>query len=196
MTHDSALPTFRFARGTSIAQAQPKQNPAVTLDSPALDVMTDLTLVKAATTNPTTTLAQAEQMMIYQGVRLLFVVSDMPSVEGLVTATDLRGDKPMRIVHQRGLRHDDLRVADVMTELSALDAIDFAHMGSATVRNVIATLKKFGRQHLLVAQSASAQSPQRIRGVISKAQVERQLGTPIDLTEIASSFAEIGQALT
>jgi len=196
MTHDSALPTFRCALGTSIAQAQPKQNAAVTLDSPALEVMTDLTMVKAATTSPTTTLAQAEQMMIYQGVRLLFVVSDMPSVEGLVTSTDLRGDKPLRMVHERKLRYDELRVADVMTELSALDAIDHQHLSTATVSNVIATLKKFGRQHLLVVQGATAQSPQRIRGVISKAQVERQLGTPINLTEIASSFAEIGQALS
>ena len=36
--------------------------------------------------------------MIYQGVRMLFVVTEMPSIEGLVTATDLHGDKAMRVV--------------------------------------------------------------------------------------------------
>jgi hypothetical protein len=31
--------------------------------------------------------------------------------------------------------------------------------------------------------------------VISRAQIERQLGAPIDLTQIASSFSEIERAL-
>ena len=90
MPRDAALPTFRLESGISIAQAQPWSSASVTLQSPALAVMTDLTQVKAATTQPGTSLRQAEQMMIYQGVRMLFVVSDMPSLEGLITTTDLR----------------------------------------------------------------------------------------------------------
>ncbi len=195
MNTDTALPTFRLEPGLSIAQAQPQASTAVRLDSPALQVMTDLTLVKAATTHPSTSLPQAEQMMIYQGVRMLFVVSDMPSLEGLITSTDLTGDRAMRIVSERSVRHDELIVADVMTPLSMLDAIAFERMGSATVGNVIATLKRFGRNHLLVVQGATAQTPARVRGVISRAQIERQLGAPIDLTQIASSFSEIERAL-
>jgi len=195
MNTDTALPTFRLEPGISIAQAQPLASTAVRLDSPALQVMTDLTLVRAATTHPSTSLPQAEQMMIYQGVRMLFVVSDMPSLEGLITSTDLTGDRAMRIVSERSVRHDELIVADVMTPLSMLDAIGFERMGTATVGNVIATLKRFGRNHLLVVQGATAQTPARVRGVISRAQIERQLGAPIDLTQIASSFSEIERAL-
>lgn len=194
MMSGSALPTFRFQSGARIAQAQPMASPDVTLDSPALDVMTDLTRVKAATTDPAATLRQAELRMIHQGVRLLFVVSDMPSVEGLVTATDLRGETPMRIVHQRSAHYDDLTVADVMTPLSMLYAVDFADLRSASVSNVVATLQKFGRQHLLVVQHGEAGAPTSMRGVFSKTQVERQLGKPIEMVEIAMSFAEIGQA--
>jgi signal-transduction protein with cAMP-binding, CBS, and nucleotidyltransferase domain len=141
MNRDTALPTFRLEPGMSIAQAQTTQTAPVTIDSPALEVMTDLTQVKAATIHPATTLRQAEQAMIYQGVRMLFVVTDMPSVEGLIATTDLRGDKQMRIVHERNLRYDELCVADVMTELSMLDAIDYERMKGATVGNLIATLK-------------------------------------------------------
>jgi len=195
MTNDSPLSTFRVAQGTSVAQPDARHASAVTLDSPALDVMTDLTQVKAASTTPTTSLRQAEQVMIHQGVRLLFVVNDMPAVEGLITANDLRGDRAMRIVHQRNLHYDELTVGDVMTSLPMLDAINFDQMRSATVGNVIATLKVFGRHHLLVVQSATAQTPLRIRGLISQTQIERQLGKLIDMSEIASSFAEIGQAL-
>src|SRR6187200_3552802 len=195
MNPDAALPTFRLDRGTTLAQAQPADNAAVTLESPALAVMTDLTKVKAATTHPRTTLRQAEQAMIYHGVRMLFVVTEMPLIEGLITATDLGGDKQMRVVHERHLHYDELSVADVMTELGALDAIDFAVVRAAAVGNAVATLQRLGRNHLLVVEAATAQTPRRVRGVISRSQVERQLGRPIDITPIANSFSEIERAL-
>jgi CBS-domain-containing membrane protein len=195
MNRNAALPTFRVEPGTSIAQAQPWLVAPVTLESPALDVMTDLTRVKAATTHPATTLLQAEQMMIYQGVRMLFVVTDMPAIEGLITTTDLHGDRQMRIVHERNLRYDEVCVADVMTALAGLDAVDYSRMQAATVGDTIATLKRFGRNHLLVVEAATGQTPQRVRGVISRSQIERQLGSAIELTPIASSFSEIERAL-
>ena len=191
----AALPTFRLDRGTTLAQAQPTDNAPVTLASPALAVMTDLTQVKAATTHPRTTLRQAEQAMIYQGVRMLFVVTEMPLVEGLITATDLGGDKQMRVVHERHLHYDELCVADVMTELGSLDAIEYSRVQVAAVGNAVATFQRLGRNHLLVVEAASAQAPARVRGVISRSQVERQLGRAIEITPIASSFSEIERAL-
>jgi len=128
MHRDAVLPTFRLEAGTAIAQAHPGNSAPATVDSPALDVMTDLTKVKAATTSPATSLRQAEQMMIYQGVRMLFVVTDMPSLEGLITTTDVHGEKQMRLVHERNVRYDELCVADVMTGESMLDAIDHEQM--------------------------------------------------------------------
>jgi signal-transduction protein with cAMP-binding, CBS, and nucleotidyltransferase domain len=195
MNADDPLATFRLEPGTALAQAQLGHTSPVTLASPALDVMTDLTQVKAATIGPTTSLQQAEQMMIYLGVRMLFVVTDMPSVEGLVTSTDLRGERQMRLVHERGVHYDELTVADVMTGLAMLDAIDHERMRVATVGNVIATLKRFGRNHLLVVQATTSHTPRRVRGVISRAQIERQLGAVIDVTPIANSFSEIERAL-
>ena len=195
MHANAAIPTFRLPPGISLAQASPWHTSEVTLESPALDVMTDLTQVKAATIRPDATLEQAEQTMIYQGVRMLFVVSDMPELEGLITSTDLRGERQMRLVHARQLRFDEMRVADVMTELGWLDAIEFGHMRSATVGNMIATLKRVGRNHLLVVQVPTSSTPLRVRGVISRTQVERQLGALIDIAEIASSFSEVERAL-
>ena len=115
MTQYHALQTFRLAAGTGVAQTQPLVSGPVTLDSPALQVMTDLTQVKAATTHPTTLLRLAEQAMIYLGVRVFFVVTEMPAIEGLITHTDLHGDKAMRVVSARNAQYNDLCVADVMT---------------------------------------------------------------------------------
>ena len=195
MSPNTILPTFHIEADTPIAQIRPLAAPPVTLDSPALAVITDLTLVKAATIPPGASLAQAEQTMIHQGVRMLFVVNELPAIRGLITTTDLRGDRAVRIVHERGLHHDELCVADVMTEVSTLDAVDFDMLGRATVANLVATLKGFGRQHLLVVQGATGDSPRRVRGVISRTQIERQLGHALVFSEIASSFAEIERVL-
>lgn len=192
----TSLPTFRFPRGTSIAQAQPPQHGAVTMESAALDVMTDLTMVRAATVTPDTVLTQAELSMIHQGVRLLFVVSSMPSVDGIITASDLHGERPMRQVHQRGLKYEELTVNDVMTPLSVIDAVDYGALKHASVAEVVDTLLHSSQPHLLVIEHASATAPVRIRGIISKTQVERQLGTQLLSSDMANSFSEIGQALT
>lgn len=191
----SPLPTQRLPAGTVIAQARDWQTSPVTLDSPALEVMTDLTTVKAATVNPSMTLRQAEQTMIYLGVRTLFVVSEMPAIEGLVTSTDLHGNQQMRLVQQRNLRYEELCVADVMAALSELDAIDYEDMKAATVGNVVATLRRHGRNHLLVSEVAAGEQRHRLRGVISRTQIERQLGLPVPVTEVANTFADVVQML-
>lgn len=195
MNPDAVLPTRHLSPGTSIAQTRPSASEPLTLASPALDAMTDLTLVKTATTTPTATLVQAEQKMIYLGVKLLFVVEDMPRILGLVTANDLLGDKPLRLVEARRNRRDELSVADVMTPLAELDAIDYDAMRTASVNNLVATLKRFGRNHLLVIDSGGQGRPERVRGIVSRTQIERQLGHALDVTEVATNFAELGKML-
>ncbi len=191
----TSLPTFRFADGTCIAQAQPRQLRPVTPQSPALWVMTDLTEVRAATIGAELTLGQAEQAMIQQGVRMLFVVSTMPCVDGIVTLSMLHGDKPITLVQQRRVRRCDLRVSDVMSKLSDLDMLDLAALSRASVGDVTAVLQRFGMPHLLVVEPATPQGPARIRGVVSHTQVERQLDTPLPALPIAKTFAEIELAL-
>ena len=192
MHPDAALSTFRLAEGTAIAPASPWYAAPVTLDSPALDVMTDLTKVKAATISPDRTLGKAEQAMIHQGVRMLFVVDEMPLLQGLITSTDLRGERQMSVGQARQLRFDEMRVADVMTALTLLDAIPYERLGHASVGNLVATLRDVGRNHLLVVERGS---PPRIRGVVSRSQIERQLGRPIEVSEVPTNFAEVVQAL-
>jgi CBS domain containing-hemolysin-like protein len=170
------LNTFRFPENTCIPQAQPKTAQGVTAASPGIDVMTDLAVVRAATISPDTAMDKAEQAMIQQGVRSLFVVSEYPCVDGLVTATDLLGEKPVRLMTQRKVHRNDLSVTDVMTKLSELDALDYDELKAATVADVVDTFKRVQHSHLLVVQGATTQGPARIRGVISVTQLERQLG--------------------
>jgi hypothetical protein len=79
--------------------------------------------------------------------------------------------------------------------LSALEAVDFDELRHAFVGNVVATLKKHGRNHLLVAQQPGPGLPALVRGVFSRSQVERQLGRRLDVVEVANSFADLGVML-
>jgi CBS domain-containing protein len=167
----------------------------VTMSSPARSVMTDLTHERAATVSPDMSLKQARQVMIHQGVRLLFVVSEMPDVDGLITSTDLEGERPMQVINQRGVHYDDLRVLDVMSPLTSLDAVDLEDLAHADVAKVVATLKRLGRRHMLVVQRAGSHHGPQVRGVISHSQIERQLGQSIELVEVAANFAELSVSL-
>ena len=85
-----------------------------------------------------------------------------------------------------------------MAELGGQPRLTFDHeqIKGVKVSDVIATLKKHGRNHLLVVDGGPGPAAPRVTGVISRAQIERQLGSVIDMVEIAESFAEIGQALS
>jgi CBS-domain-containing membrane protein len=194
MSHP-ALSTYRFAEGTCIAQATPPEAARVSLDSPATAVMTDLVNVRAACIGPQASLDAAEQRMRESGVRMLFVISDMPCVDGIVTLSDLQGSKPIRLIQAQGLTRTELTVKHVMQALSDIDAVDFEALGRATVGSVVAALQHYGHAYLLAVEAATRGAPPRIRGIFSAAQVERQLGVPLNSVEVAATFAEIATAL-
>ena len=163
----------------------------VTLDDPAFSVMTDLREVSAACTSPDETLGQAHAQMIRRGVRLLFVLDPHKGVAGVITATDLLGEKPMRFMQSHGVSHAEIQVGDIMTPAGMLDALPLMDVAQMRVGHIVATMKAVGRQHLMVAEDGG----QRIRGIFSASQVARQLGIEVQTIEVAKTFADIEAAL-
>lgn len=163
----------------------------LTLDHPALDVMTDLHQVAAAGIGPDESVDEANHTMIRRGVRLLFVLDAEGVVAGVVTATDILGEKPMRFAQERGVAHAEIRVRDIMTPAERLEAIAMANLSSMRVGHVVATMKAVHRQHLLVSE----ENGRRIRGLFSASQIARRLGVEVQTTEVAQTFADIEAAL-
>ena len=158
--------------------------------SPAVDVMTDLTRVSAATVRRLATVEEANRKMIARGVRSLFVV-DERRLLGILTATDVLGEKPIQIGHELGIRHDEVLVRDVMTPAEQLEVIDFGHVLEATVGDVVATLRRARRQHALVSDLQEASTRQRVRGIFSLSQIARQLGIADVGPDLNRTFAQI-----
>ena len=165
----------------------------VELDNPALDVMTDFRRLTAFIATPGDTIKQAEERMIRRKVRLLFVMDSQDRVAGLVTSTDIHGEKPLQIVQNRGIRRDEVLVADIMTPVERLEAVDYDDIAHARVGHVLETLKARGRQHALVIEHTEGR--QMVRGLLSLSQLCKQLGVSVETTEVANTFTEIEQHL-
>ncbi|MBL8503316.1 MAG: CBS domain-containing protein [Rhodocyclaceae bacterium] len=189
-----ALPQARLEQCASYFQVEAPPLRSVLLDSPALEVMTDLKRVQAVTIGPDATLAAVSRAMLRNTVRSLLVADEKRCILGIITSTDLLGEKPMHIVGERGVRYEEVLARDIMTPRERLEAITFRAVQNAEVGHVVATLKETGRQHALVIDEDDF-GRQMIRGIFSVSRISRQLGTLINATQIATTFAEIEAAI-
>lgn len=189
-----ALPEARLEPCASYFQAGQSPLRQVTLESSALEVMTDLKRVQAVTIGPDATLAAVSMVMVRNNVRSLLVADENRCILGVITTTDTLGEKPMQVVRERAVCHGEIRVADIMTPREGLEVIDMKDVLAAAVGHVVATLKRSGRQHALVAED-DASGRQMVRGIFSASQISRQLGEAFTTVGIASTFAEIEAAI-
>jgi CBS-domain-containing membrane protein len=169
---------------------QPNTDKPVKADSPAIEVMTDLQQVSAATTTADASLAQATQVMVSRGVRLLLVVDNLGDIQGLITARDTMGERPIKFIQENRVKHGDLLVRDCMTPLKNIEVLALSDVLRAEVGHIVATLKGVGRQHAMVVETNAA-GDELIRGIFSITQIGRQLGMPLQAFEVAKTFAEI-----
>jgi CBS domain-containing protein len=166
----------------------------VRLDSPALHVMTDLRKVGAVTIDGDASIDTANRTMIEQRVRALFVVGEARQVLGIITATDVLGERPIQFAQARGIRHHDVVVRDIMTPAERLEVLNLRDVEGARVGDMIATLKVAGRQHALAVETIADKTAVRkaVCGIFSLTQLARQLGIPQhQMHDIARTFAEI-----
>ena len=178
-------------RGSAIVR--PSEIPGrVRMDSPAIEVMTDFKVVWAVTTSPDVSVDVALEAMKREGVRLLLVTGDDETVIGIVTATDILGDKPIRVARESGVARASLTVAHIMTPQSAIEVLNLVSIRNAQVGHVVATLHALERQHALVVEVDQKTRRQRVRGLFSTSQVSKQLGRDVsEVMSAAHSLAEI-----
>jgi CBS domain-containing protein len=201
-----ALPIHELGANAGFRRPTQPQPARVTLESPAIEVMTDLLRTSPATIRPQAPVEGANQFMIARGVRLLLVVDESETVLGVVTATDVLGEKSMRVATDRGIRRGELTVGDIMTPARDVEVLALEDIEGARVGHVLETLRKGGRQHALVvdfeviAPKSLLEAPIRrtmVRGIFSISQLARQLGLSLQSAgEVARTFSEIEAALS
>ncbi len=177
-----ATPVYHFLQGL------PER---VTMNDPAIDVMTDLKRVKAVTIAPTVSIELARQTMIGAGVRLLLVTDTDAHILGVISARDIMGAKPVRFSSEQRVGRDEIHVEDIMTPVGALEALDLEDVYRARVGDVVTTLREAGRQHTLVLDQDANTGKPVLRGLFSATQIGAQLGVEITANGRMQSFAEL-----
>jgi len=179
----------------ALGYQQPTTFVSVTASSPAISVMTDLRQVTAATIDTESTLSDATRTMMARNVRLLLVIAPDHSVVGLITARDTQGERAVQWLHDRGGKHTDLRVSDLMIRTEDIDVLDIKDVLHSEVGHIVASLEAWGRQHALVVEQDAVNRVTRIRGIFSATQIGRQLGVAVQPFDVAVTFADIARAL-
>lgn len=185
------LSTHSLPEGTQVFRFLQDLPGKVTMAGPAIDVMTDLRRVKAVTVSSDLSIDSALQKMISEEVRLLLVIAASGAVIGAITAHDILGEKPIKLISHEHMPHSEIRVADVMTPRDQIEALDMEDVYQACVSDVVGILREARRQHALVLDRGTETTGPVVRGIFSITQIGKQLGMEIQATGRVQSFAEM-----
>ena len=155
----------------------PQQPPElVGADSPALEVFTDFHLVQPITDRPGTRIDDALDNMKTAGVRLLLIVDDGNEIIGLVTSTDIQGERPIKLMQEDRIERNAIAVSMIMTPQSDIVALDMRSVIDSQVGHIIETLNQVEQRHILVVEVEPDTGRQCVRGLFSTSQIGKQLG--------------------
>jgi CBS domain-containing protein len=186
----STLNSHPLVAGTTYHRPPQRLPERVTLDEPATNVMTDFRQVAAITMGPCATIDDAEQRMLASGVRLLLVTDQANRILGVLTLTDINGDRPLKYLKEVGGKRGDIYLRDIMTPQDQLETLYMVDVANACVGDIVATLERSGRQHALVVD-LNEDRQQVVRGLFSTKQIGKQLGTYIETREVATTLAAV-----
>jgi predicted transcriptional regulator len=199
MTNFKPLEYYAIAKTAKINRRTTNRPTDVALEDPAKLVMTDFNEIQPFSIEPTASIDDTNAKMIACGVRLLFVSDSTGNLLGLVTASDVLGEKPLKYLQEHGGRREDIITQEIMTPHEQLLALHMNDVQTASVGDIIETMKAFGRQHILVTEAGddatSRDTAETIRGIFSTSQISRQVGFTIELVERANNFAEVEKTL-
>lgn len=182
--------TLHFHTLESVDQLiKPDDYQHVELSSPALELLTDFARVNPLVIDGDTSADDAEKLMLKTHVKLKMVINSSGEFIGLISYEAVAGEPMIQLV-AKGVARAEIRVSDLMTDRSALQALDYNDLASATVNDVIDSLQKNGVQHCLVVDSGS----HHIRGVISASDIARKLHLAIPIYQ-QPSFVDIFSAI-
>ncbi len=161
---EAALPQRSVADGQFLDPADP-----------AVLAITDFTREYPVTVDEDRQIDAALQDMIRFGVRALLVLRERRIV-GLITSYDIQGERPLQFLQNSNYTHHrEIKVGHIMTGLSDVLAVEWQSVQSAKAGELLETIRRVGLTHLLVVETHAGAQPSIIRGLVSRARLERQI---------------------
>ncbi|WP_170221828.1 CBS domain-containing protein [Neptunomonas concharum] len=167
--------------------ARPGTPSEYTLDTPAINIMTDFERVQPLLMEKNVSIDDARSMMKRMHVRSILVIDKDENFRGLLTLADLESRLAMSIATSAGLKREDISIKEVMTPREKLHAVPLHEISHAKIGDLLQTLQHVGTPHILVVDTLKHE----IRGVIASSDIARRLKIPVDVSKRAASFSEV-----
>ncbi|WOX04443.1 CBS domain-containing protein [Microbulbifer pacificus] len=167
----------------------PEEFHELTLNSPALKFVTDFKKHHPAVLTASMSALDAAQVLRTGHLSWVLVMDHRGDFTGLLTAEDVSYQRVMQCV-AAGQNRGDLTVGDLMRRRNRLQQLSYQQLRSASIRDVLETMRRGGQRHCLVVDVDN----HHVRGVISAEDVTARLHMeyPIDRPE---NFAELLRAV-
>lgn len=169
--------------------ASPDDNAALEMDSPAVGLFTDFREHEPQVVDATMRADAARREMLHTHGKMRLVVDHNDVFVGTVSVEQLAEAQLLAHLH-KGDSRNEVVVSDLMTRRDRIHAVSYDDLTSATVADVIETLRSNGERHCLVVDTRTNQ----ILGIIAASDIAKRLHMPIEI-KTAPTFGEIVSAL-
>jgi CBS domain-containing protein len=169
-----------------------KANIKLDWSSPAISIMTDFTRIEPVKISEEETADIALEKMKRNHVRSLLVVDDKNELKGIITSRILLETYTLSYMAKLNIKdRADVTVKDLMIKKNDMHAIEATVLKDKgfTVKDVVETLCDIHERHMLVVEYDEDMPV--IVGVISAADIARDLKINVDLTIEKLSFANL-----
>jgi signal-transduction protein with cAMP-binding, CBS, and nucleotidyltransferase domain len=145
----------------------------------AMRVVTDFTRELPVTVTEYRPIDEALQDMIAAGVRALLVVRG-DTVSGLVTSYDIQFERPLQVLRASNYtRHHTIEVGHIMTQWERVPTLDWRLVRTARVYDIAKGFESMSATHLVLVEQLGREAA-FVRGILSRARLERQVGHSIE----------------
>jgi len=169
--------------------AWPHANHALTLNSPAMDIIADFSVYTPYRISSATPALSILPLLKQSHVNAALITDSQERFCGLITPEDVSEERLLQIV-ARGTAREDIIAADCMQSRDQLHSVAFDEIQRAKIKDVVETLCSYGQHHCLVTD----QKNHEIRGLISVDDIAEFLKLQLDIRS-RPTFAELSRIL-
>jgi CBS domain containing-hemolysin-like protein len=145
--------------------------------------VTDFTWEQPVTVTQDRSIDGALRDMMLAGVRALLVVRE-DAVTGLITSYDIQGERPLQfLLTSNYRRHDEIEVGHIMTPWERVPRLAWRDVCAARVNEIVKFVERTGATHVVLVEQTEHEGA-FVRGLISRTQLERQLGRSLSLATL------------
>ena len=163
------------------------------LEDSAISAMIDHRLEKAPICHTKSSLDEANKQMAHEKSNMLLVENDKGQIVGLISSTDIAGEKPIQFVKETKKKRDEVKVGHLMSKIEHMPVLNIQGVLQAKIGDVLHTLNDIGSEYILVTTKSGNET--HIRGVFSARVIAQSLNIFFSPSPAAKTFAEYSRAL-